>query len=368
MQELFIIKNNQVKETENIMKAEVKIAPLITTAQVAQNSPPEKPAKMSYAEVSSPFPRTSSPTRTKPSPKISPPVFDSTQQTKSENILFIGDSISSNVHIKQLEDATKTSFVTAKAYSAVNDTQSNIAKQAARFPEVNFTDVVRTKLGNDNFKTLLLQAGAVDITNLNTNENPEEYMEYYKQVAIISANNLFEAATNAIKAKPSLEKVIIMKQIPRYDPHDVDPLGLKPSLSLLFNNTLGSLWLDSPLRHKLFVGDHNIECNGAIREARYRHTRTGRFDGIHLYGSSGRKAYTNSVLNILKLAQVTSPDFHGPCEQFRHQNRQIRANNKQTGSRHAKSLTGRVKQSQQTVFSVPTQNRFSPLSQNQGNW
>ena len=184
-------------------------------------------------------------------------------------------------------------------------------------------------------------------------------MDYFKQVTIMSATNLFEAATNALKVQPSLEKVIIMKQTPRYDPRDVDPFGLKPSLSLLFNNTLGSLWLDSPLKEKLFVGDHNIECNGAIREARYRQTRSGRYDGIHLYGSSGRKAYTNSVLNILRLAQVTSPDFHGPCEQFRYQTRQIRANNRQTG---------RVNQNKVTAFSVPTHNRFTPLINNQGNW
>ena len=210
----------------------------------------------------------------------------------------------------------------------MHDTDSNIAKQAAKFPYANFTDVVRPKLENGNFKTLLLHAGSVDVTNLNTNENPEAYMEYFRQVTIMSANNLFEAATNAVKTNPELEKVIIMKQIPRYDLPSVDPLGLKPSLSLLFNNILGSQWMDSPLKHKLFVGDHNIECNGAIREARYRHTKTGRYDWIHLYGSSGRKAYTNSVLNILRLAKVTSQDFHGPCEQFRFQTRQTRANNK----------------------------------------
>ena len=286
-------------------------------------------------------------------------VFNTTHQNKPEDILFIGDSISSNVHIKQLEAATKTNIVTAKAYSSIHDDESNIAKQAARFPNANFTDVVRTKLKNGNFKTLLLQAGSVDVTNLNTNENPEEYMEYFKQVAIMSANNLFKAATNAVEAEPGLEKVVIMKQIPRYDPKDVDPLGLKPSLSLLFNNTLGSLWLDSPLKHKLFVGDHTIECNGAIREARYRETKTGRYDGIHLYGSSGRKAYTNSVLNILRLAKITSTDFHGPCEQFRYQNRQSRTNYRQGG---------RAKQSQQSVFTVPTHNRFTPLLKNQGNW
>ena len=32
---------------------------------------------------------------------------------------------------------------------------------------------------------------------------------------------------------------------------------------------------------------------------RYTDERTGRRDGVHLYGSSGRNAYTKSVLNIL---------------------------------------------------------------------
>ena len=57
----------------------------------------------------------------------------------------------------------------------------------------------------------------------------------------------------------------------------------------------------------IHVGTHNIECIGAIKEARYRHTRSGKFDGIHLLGSSGHKAFTLSVLNILRAAKVTTP-------------------------------------------------------------
>ena len=72
-----------------------------------------------------------------------------------------------------LESATQTKVVTAKAYSSINDTVSNIAKQAAKFPDSNFTDVTRAKLKKGNFRTLLLQAGSVDISNLNTWENPE---------------------------------------------------------------------------------------------------------------------------------------------------------------------------------------------------
>ena len=46
-------------------------------------------------------------------------------------------------------------------------------------------------------------------------------------------------------------------------------------------------------------------------------SQTGRYDGIHLYGSSGQKFYTLSVLNILKAANVTSEEYnyHLSCPQ-----------------------------------------------------
>ena len=112
-----------------------------------------------------------------------------------------------------------------------------------------------------------------------------------------------------------------MKQTSRYDPLDVDPLSLRPALSQLFNNTLVEEWMNSPMREKIFIGTHNIECSGSIQAARYRHTKSGRFDGLHLYGSSGSKSYTNSVLNILQSASLLSEEyvFHRSCPQARRQ-------------------------------------------------
>jgi hypothetical protein len=290
------------------------------------------------------------------------------EQHSTEDILYIGDSISANVDISMLEAATQAKFVTAKAYSSTHDTVSNIAKQAAKFPASNFTDVVRTQIGKGKFKTLILQAGSVDITNLNTNEDPVKHMEYFRQETVMSATNIFQAGLNALKSNPDLRKVIIMKQIPRYDPSNVDPLSLKASLSFLFNNTLTNLWMESNFKEKMFIGNHDIDCNGSIREARYRHTKSGRFDGIHLIGSSGRKAYTRSVLNILKSAGVTSSDFHGYCPQFAYQNRQRKNNQWQAGKSRDRNFRSRQPY-QQNVSSVPTQNRFESLSNNnQGNW
>jgi hypothetical protein len=157
-----------------------------------------------------------------------------------------------------------------------------------------------------------------------------------------------------------------MKQIPRYDLTDVDPLSLKAALSLLFNTTLANLWMESADKHKMFIGSHNIDCNAAIRESRYRHTKSGRFDGIHLQGSSGLKSYTLSVLNILRAANITSSedDFHQSCAQFKYQ--QNRKQHSQNVRSH--NLKFRKSQNFQNRFTVPTHSRFDVLSNtNQGN-
>ena len=184
----------------------------------------------------------------------------------------------------------------------------------------------------------------------------------------MSATNLFNAANNALNVQPTLRKVIVMKQIPRYDPAHVDPMGLKPTLSLLFNNTLTNLWMDSPNKDKIFVGTHDIECTGAIKESRYRQTKSGKFDGIHLYGSSGRKAFTLSVLRILKAANVTSSehDFHQSCAQFKYQNMKAR----QSGQQSAKPRGWKARNNHhQQVTGISTSSRFSRLpAMDQGNW
>ena len=381
-QELFVLRNNQAKQTSN------KVSQAKSSETPAEESPPRCPSPCPAGPASpappvrsTPNPNVSFPPKTQ-SPKSStsnlrpPRVTPPKEQNPQSRILYIGDSISATADIKSLEVATQSKFVTAKAYSAVNDAVSNAAKQAAKYPSSNFTDVVKTQLGKEDYKYLILQAGSVDITNLNTKDNPEEYLEYYRQEAIMSATNIFNAGVNALKSQPSLGKVVIMKHIPRYDPTDVDPMSLKPSLSLLFNNTMTNLWMESPYKQKMFVGNHEIECTGAIRESRYCHTKSGRYDGIHLYGNSGSKAYTLSVLSILRAAHVTSSehDFHLSCAQYKYQNRQKNGNHSNEKGNHwqrvksnDRKYSGR-KHYQPKIAPVPTSSRFARLSDlDQGN-
>ena len=281
----------------------------------------------------SPFPcplRSSSPT-----PPTTEIVFSSTQKPRvpepqilnkhpaQSKILMIGDSIINHANLDKITEVTKSKIYTAKAYTAVYDDKVNVVKTPAYFPQKNFVDTVPNEVGKQNFEYMIVQAGSIDISNLKTNvEETNEYLEYYKQETVMSAKNIFHSCLLALDRQPSLKKVIIMKQTPRYDPADIDPLSVKPALSQLFNNTLMELWMSSRMKDKIFVGSHNIDCAGAIQSARYRHTMTGRFDGVHLYGSSGNKAYTNSVLNILRSAAIISAeDDHKSCPQYRFQNR-----------------------------------------------
>ena len=222
----------------------------------------------------------------------------------------------------------------------------------------------------DDFKYLIIQAGAVDITNLNTKDNPQEYFDYFQQEAVVSATKLFESGEKAVIDNPNLQKVVIMNQIPRYDNVEVDPLSLKSALSLLFNKTLTTLWMQSPHKMKMFIGTHSIECSGAICESRYRHTKTGRFDGIHLLGSSGSKAYTESVLRILNAANITSTDYnyHLTCPQSQFQYQSRRHNTHHNNISHKKNFKSNFRVYQEHN-NIHTQNRFEKLSNLfQGNW
>ena len=100
---------------------------------------------------------------------------------------LVRDSISANVDIGALSNATQSKIVTAKAYSPVRDIETNSAKQAAKFPDSNFTDVVPVELKKEKSKSLILQAGSVDISNLNIKYNPSEYFEYFRQETVKSA-------------------------------------------------------------------------------------------------------------------------------------------------------------------------------------
>ena len=309
-----------------------------------------------------------------PQPKIQKfesyhPINQGDKEEKVQNILFVGDSIAGNIHLPSIERAVNADVKLVKAYSSTYETTSNAAHRAPKFPDKNFGDVITQEMNNYT-DALIIQSGSVDITNLKT-ETPDAnaYLEYFKQKTIISSENIFQAALNAEARYPKLKKIIILKQVPRYDSSSSSPPGLKPYLSNLFNENIDKL-CKSTQSSKIIIGNHNLECHGGVFQARYRNTLANRFDGVHLYGPSGMKAYTASVLNILSSAKLvvrTPPKYydqfpHARCPQAKYQATQTRR------YRQEKS-TLNTQYSRYSQYSVSTQNKFDGLADwSQGNY
>ena len=138
-----------------------------------------------------------------------------------------------------------------------------------------------------------------------------------------------------------------MDHAPRYD---VDHFGLKPKLASFANNYSLQLWLDSVHKSKIFIGNHTLDSSPEIRNMRFTDEQTGKYDGVHMYGSAGKTAYTESVLNILLSAFQTQSkegqmnQSHNSCPQSNYMKKQ----NKR--------------------YNVKVSNKFTPLSNFQGNF
>ena len=249
--------------------------------------------------------------------------------------------------MRKVEIETKSRVKTIKAYTAVEDLK-------ARFPSKKFTDVTQAALKDtredDKFTELVLAAPSVDISNMNTeNLTRNENIEAYEQNVIISCQNMFSVAHNAVLDNPELRKVVIMEHAPRQDLHEVDPIRLKRKLAKLANSTLAQLVRNSGMQDRIILGKHSL--NITTPSAVYRDDLNGRYDGVHMLGSHGREIFTRSVCGILisVLPVTTTPTKHHPkyshdtCPQAQYQKRrQARAELSQN-------------------YSVPVNNRFNVL-------
>ena len=208
-------------------------------------------------------------------------------------VLFVGDSVGHNTNFRTLEIVTNTTIKTARAYSSSKDI-------IAKFPEKNMMDVTEKELEKREFDHLVLTAPTVDITNIDTSKfKPNDDTNGLKEKAGLSCYNMIKIAEDSLKNHPKLKNVTILGHTPRYDSREIDPAGLKPNIAHFANNYLLELWLYSPLKDKIHIGNHNLECSGAVRAQRYTDGRTGRHDGVHMYGEAGKKAYSESLLNVL---------------------------------------------------------------------
>ena len=270
-------------------------------------------------------------------------------------VLMVGDSVAHNTNFRIVEKVTNSTIKTAKAYSSVLD-------EKARFKHSNMTKIVKEELEKSDFDHLVIAAPTVDITNLNTKvAKHEDLEEPFKTKIETSCRNIFNIAENAIKNNPELKRVTIMDHPPRFDTAKEDPLSLKPKLAHYANNCLQKLWVESSYNENIMVGNHTLDCSDVAQRERFTDDRSRKYDGIHMYGSSGKLAYTDSLVNILLSSLETSSSLSS---------RTIPANNYHTQCPQTRYMEKQKKLYSSVVrenITVKTQNRFSPLSGHMGN-
>ena len=159
---------------------------------------------------------------------------------------------------------------------------------------------------------------------------------------------MFTTAQNALKTNPLLQKVVIMEHAPRFDTTAVNPLSIKPLLAKFANATLSQLWFTSPYKNRIQIGHHKLEYTNDNVEEHFLDSRKQRYDGVHMYSYAGKKAYTDSIAQIVKevlsSSNLPKSSNHENCPQATFQNSQ---RNKTT--------------SYSNIYTVPVSNKFATL-------
>ena len=197
---------------------------------------------------------------------------DDTKRTKADvkrhkkkdnkNIIWFGTSISKALDRNKFQEDTKTKMKFFKAFGIK-------AEDNQFFPELNVTtDTVNKVLEKEEPRAIILQAGSIEISNIDVKQalmDTEKDLEQYKKdwAAKVEEDsaNLYDVAAKAIKKNPTM-KVIIVKRLPRYDTVSSDPKGIKSQLSRFGNHVYDQLWFKGGSPKNIHIVDFGLDCSG----------------------------------------------------------------------------------------------------------
>ena len=142
---------------------------------------------------------------------------------------------------------------------------------------------------------------------------------------------MFKLAEESLKKNPNLQKVIILKSLPRYDPASTDINSIKNKLNQIGNTFYDTLWMQSGCPSNILIADQKLDCQGPLRRKRFgipgQVGRDGKpWDGIHMRGVVAAQHYTNSLVRILsdispQFSRQSAAEFHRSCPQAIYQSR-----------------------------------------------
>jgi hypothetical protein len=142
----------------------------------------------------------------------------------------VGDSHTTSLDRKAFEGLTNAKVDMSIAYTSDRDID-------AKYPDRNFIKTVPALLKKKSFDTLVLQGGCNEISNIKVKANfTAQDLKLWEEKVSQSRTKIFEVAEEALEKNKSLQKVIIVNSLPRYDPEDKDVNSVKAKLKQFGNS------------------------------------------------------------------------------------------------------------------------------------
>ena len=239
-----------------------------------------------------------------------------------KNIIWFGTSISKALDRNKFEEDTQTKMKFVKAFGIK-------AEGDQFFPELNVTDTVNKVLEKDEPQAIILQAGSIEISNIDvkqalmdTEKDIEQYKKDWAAKVEEDSANLYDVAVKAIEKNPTM-KVVIVKRLPRYDPDSSDPKQIKSQLSRFGNDVYDQLWFKGGSPKNIYIVDFELNCSssGYLKDLIYGQITERNYDGIHLRGGGAQRHFTYRAVNAIKPIlragdeQLAAADNHTNCPQ-----------------------------------------------------
>ena len=222
-----------------------------------------------------------------------------TQQNKAPATLLVGDSHTSSIDLREVEQCLGRRarlFMPGaarpredRAYCSTPDWTG------ARYPENSLQQMVPELLGERSYTNLIMLAPTNDISNLRDMGSRQEQ----ERLAVQSARNTVNIAEKALK---SVEKVLIMEQ-----PARVDKMA---DLSELSRKKLREFVESCPLAGRIKIGSNraDIVANPEKRLEVFGKPDERKADGIHMRGLGGKKFLTETIKEALQCSGLADKD------------------------------------------------------------
>ena len=278
---------------------------------------------------------------------------------KSKNVVFVGTSLVDALDREKFERDLRVELQMVKVTSVQKDLPTKV------------TEIVKRNEAG----VIMLHVGSQEIDSLDVNEvlndssiDVDIAKKGWFEKAEQDARTIIRVAQDAISHDKEL-KVIIIKQLPRFDIAERDQIGIKNEIASFVNNALDQELLKMGRPKNIEVLELKMNLNYRnIKYLVYGRENNPSYDGVTLCGPGAERHYS------YRLIQAVKPVLHQNSVQRRSERKSDRRENVQVSSSHSRSVERSIaanvrnfrkelpKSSSNGWTKISTFNRFDPLN------